>query len=258
MPRELGTATSTDPGPTDVALRLHDPAVTLTDLAVGLEASIFAIVLVRRRPAPAAADGGMARHRWLVASFTATAVAGITGAALHGLFPDRRHPARRRLWRVSLAAISIGGLSAWRLATAISFTGARARLIGAVATVPHAIYLATLARIDPPYVVAIATYLPGAVFLTGVLGRRIGRSDGRGSAIAAFLGLALTFAAAVAQVRHIAIHPRLFDHNATYHAMQAVALACFFSAAPGVIDRIGPYRPTSTGPQPGRQPAARR
>ena len=53
---------------------LHlDPAVTLTDLAVGLEASIFAIVLVRRaarcRRPPM---GAMARHRWLVASFTAT------------------------------------------------------------------------------------------------------------------------------------------------------------------------------------------
>jgi uncharacterized membrane protein HdeD (DUF308 family) len=95
----------------------------------------------------------------------------------------------------------------------------------------YAAYLVGLSRANPPYAVAIATYLPGAVALGAGLVRRSRDPLTRGAATIALAGLGLTFGAAAVQVRRIAVHPRLFDHNATYHTIQAIALACFFAAA---------------------------
>jgi hypothetical protein len=100
-----------------------------------------------------------------------------------------------------------------------------------VALVAHAAYLLGLARTNPPYAVAIATYLPGAIALAAGLVRRLRDPVTRGAAAIGLAGLGLTFGAAAVQVRRIAVHPRLFDHNATYHAIQAVAIACFYAAA---------------------------
>lgn len=175
----------------------------------------------------------------MVLSFAATAVAAITGAALHGLFADDADPRRRALWRISLGAISVGGLSAWRIGVAATFTGTKARLVAAVATIPHALYLAFLTRLDPPYAVAIATYLPGAAMLSIGLVVRLRVSGARRSSAVGLLGLGLTFGAAVAQVRRIALHPRWFDHNATYHAIQAAAIACFYAASRGLVAGFG-------------------
>ena len=78
---------------------------------------------------------------------------------------------------------------------------------------------------------AIATYLPGALALGAGLASRLRDPVTRGAAAIALAGLGLTFGAAAVQVRRIALHPRLFDHNATYHAIQAIAVACFYAAA---------------------------
>ena len=71
-------------------VRLHEPAVALTDLAIGLEAGVFALLLGRagrddHRRSPEAVTA----RRWFVVFFGATSVAALVGAALHGLFPDR-------------------------------------------------------------------------------------------------------------------------------------------------------------------------
>lgn len=215
--------------------RGEEPAVALTDLAVGIEASAFAVILLRRAPRDAADARTRELHRWLVVSFASTGIAALTGAAIHGLFADRNDPRRRRLWRLSMGAIDIGGLSAWRIGAALALSERRRRVVVAIATTLHGAYLAILSRTDPPFSVAIATYLPGALFLSAsLLGRLPHTAERRASALAA-VGMSLTFGAAFIQLRGIAIHPRLFDRNATYHAVQAVAVACFFAATDGLI-----------------------
>src|SRR6478672_8239713 len=106
-------------------IRLHEPAVALTDLAIGLEAWSFAVALALARPhagdaLPAPREAAM--RRWFVVFFAATGLAAIVGAFLHGLLPpdDREGPARRRAWRVSLGAIGAAGLSAWCLAALLA------------------------------------------------------------------------------------------------------------------------------------------
>lgn len=235
-------------------IRLQEPAVALTDLAVGLEAAAFAVAVARpggRTSRPTARARELAR--WFTISFASTAVAALAGAALHGLFPPGPSPARRVLWRISLGAIGIAGLSAWCLGAAIALPERIAARVRCVAVVAHVAYLLALVRSNPPYSVAVATYLPGAFALGLALVSRLADRTVRGPVVAALTGLGLTFAAAVAQVRRIALHPRLFDHNATYHTIQAIALACFFRAGRGFA--AGPQPPVG-GPM--HQPGGRR
>ena len=102
-------------------IRLHEPAVALTDLAIGVEAGAFAIAVARTgQKAGLAAPAGDAIRRWFVVFFGATSVAAIAGAALHGLLPAGDAPVRRRLWRVSLGSIGVAGLSAWCLGALVA------------------------------------------------------------------------------------------------------------------------------------------
>jgi hypothetical protein len=213
-------------------IRLYEPAVALTDLAIGIEAGVFAIALARLgRGTGLATERLEALRRWFVVFFAATSVAAIAGAALHGLLPNAPSAARLRLWRVSLGSIGVAGLSAWCLGALLALPRGAALRVRRLAGVAHAAYLAWLVRADPPYAVAIATYLPGALALGGGLVSRLRDPITRGAAALALAGLGLTFGAAAAQVRRIGLHPKLFDHNATYHTIQAIAVACFYGAA---------------------------
>jgi hypothetical protein len=228
----------------EVRFRVHEPAVALTDLAIGLEAGAFAIAMTR-----AAHDDALrtpelvAARRWFVVFFGATSLAAIAGAALHGLLPDRDSPARVRLWQVSLGSIGVGGLSAWCLAAVLALPRATAARVQRATIAIHAGYLLALSRTNPPYAVAIATYLPGALALGAACIRQLRDPVTRGAAAIALAGLGLTFGAAAVQVRRIAIHPRLFDHNATYHTIQAIAVACFYAAARGFTRAGVPVEP---------------
>lgn len=212
--------------------RLHEPAVALTDLAIGLEAGAFAVALAR---ASAGDQGRSVRaasaRRWFVVFFGATSAAAVVGAALHGLVEDRESPVRLRLWRVSLGSIGIAGLSAWCLAAVLALPRASALRVRRTAGIVHAAYLVALSRTNPPFAVAIGAYLPGALALGAALVGRLRSPAERGAAAIALAGLGLTFGAAGVQVRKVALHPRLFDHNATYHSIQALAIACFYAAA---------------------------
>jgi hypothetical protein len=219
-----------------VRFRLHEPAVALTDLLIGVEAGVFALILARAGSADATrTQPAVAIRRWFVVLFGATSVAALAGAALHGFFPDRGAVGRLRLWRISLGSIGISALSAWGLAAVLALpTHAANRLQGAAAAA-HAAYLVALTRANPPYMVAIAVYLPGAAALGLALLTRVWHPALRQPAATGLAGLGLTFGAAVVQLRRMALHPRLFDHNATYHAIQAIAMACFYVAARGFI-----------------------
>jgi hypothetical protein len=233
-----------------VRLRLYEPAVALTDLAIGVEAALFALILARDRSADdLRTPRQIALRRWFVVFFGTTGLAALVGAVLHGLLPpgDRDAPARRWAWRMSLGSIGVAGLSSWWLAALLALPRSGVRRVGLASTAAHGAYLAALSRTNPPYSVAVATYLPGAIALGAALARRSRDPVTRGPARIALGGLALTLAAAIIQVRRIGLHPRLFDHNATYHATQAIAVACFFGAARRFIAAAGHHPPGDAG-----------
>ena len=223
-------------------VRLHEPAVALTDLAIGVEAGLFALLLGgARRDDGRRSPEAISARRWFVVFFGATSLAALAGAALHGLFPGNENRARLGLWRVSLGSIGVAGLSAWCLASVLALPRAAATRVQRAAIAAHAAYLIALSRTNPPFSVAIATYIPGSLALGAALLRGIADPLVRAPSAIAVAGLGLTFGAAAVQIRRIALHPRLFDHNATYHTVQAVAIACFYAAARGFT------RPQPTG-----------
>jgi len=174
-------------------LRLNEPAVALTDLAIGVEAGAFAIALARAGRGTAVRSAREpAIRRWFVAFFAATSVAAIAGAALHGLLPDGDGPVMRRLWRTSLGSIGVAGLSAWCLAALLALPRGAALRVRRLAVAAHAAYLVGLARTNPPYAVAIATYLPGALALGAALVSRLRDPVTRRTAALALAGLGLT------------------------------------------------------------------
>jgi len=235
-----------------VRFRLHEPAVALTDLLIGVEAGIFALILTRAGHGDATRrQTAIGIRRWFVVFFGATSVAALAGAALHGFFPDRGTVGRLRLWRVSLGSIGIGGLSAWGLGAVLALPTHAANRVQRAAIAAHGAYLVGLSRTNPPFMVAIAVYLPGAAALGLALVSRVGHPARRQPAAIGLAGLGLTFGAAVVQLRRIAIHPRIFDHNATYHAIQAVAIGCFYLAARGFIRPPRRSRVVQSGYQAG-------
>ena len=243
-----------------MAIRSPEPAVALTDLVIGVEAAAFAVhvaVARRRRRGPRPAGSVAESTRWFTVFFASTSVAALAGAALHGLVPAAAaRSGRRRLWRVSLGSIGVAALSAWCLGAAIALPERIARRARRTAILAHAAYLVALVRTNPPYSVAIATYLPGSLALGLALVSRIGDGTVRGPAVSALAGLGLTLVAAAAQLRRLAVHPRLFDHNATYHTIQAVALVCFLRAARGFAAAgepasAAPVIPAGAGSSPG-------
>ncbi len=217
-------------------IRLNEPAVAVTDLVIGVEAGIFALAVARASGGDATrTQRATAARRWFVVFFAATSVAAIAGAALHGFFPDRDALARIRLWRLSLGSIGVAGLSAWCLGAVLALPPAAAGRLQRILATAHAAYLVGLARTNPPYRLAIAVYLPGAATLGLALVRGLRQPALRRPAAIALSGLGLTFGAAVVQLRGIAIHPRLFDRNSTYHAIQALAIGCLYVAARGFV-----------------------
>ncbi|HEX6867176.1 MAG TPA: hypothetical protein VF119_00150 [Candidatus Limnocylindrales bacterium] len=207
--------------------------VALTDLALGIEATVLAAGL---------ALGGRGRPSRLrgplVVSFAATAVASLAGAALHGLFADRTDPRRSALWRTSLASIGMAALASWWLGARLALQARTAAVVSAIATVAHLPYLASVLTGDRRFFVAILAYLPGVAFLSGALLAHRRDPAGRMDADAALAAIGVTLAAAVVQVRHVGFGPR-FDHNALYHSLQAVGTGLFFVAARGLLAREG-------------------
>ena len=198
--------------------------VALTDLAIGVECvALAALVLTERLPARSGLRGP------LLAFLGATASASLTGAALHGLTTDRADLRRRALWRWSLASIGIGGLSSWWLGARIGLRPASARVVEVVATLAHVPYVAHVVSGDRPFRVAIASYVPGALFLGAALASRLGERSSRGPAAIGLAGLGVTFAAAGVQQARVGLG-RSFDHNALFHTLQAIGIAFLFAA----------------------------
>jgi hypothetical protein len=173
-------------------------------------------------------------RRWLLAFFGSATVASLAGGIVHGFL---NVPGRARVHRVFWPAtlIAVGG-------TALSLVGAgawlglpareRRRLVGFAAVVFAGYCGLVFAR--PRFVYAITCYVPASLFFSIVLARRY-RSHRERPALIGIASVVTALGGAVMQRRRIALHRHLFDHNATYHLVQAVSFALFARAARWLI-----------------------
>ncbi|MCH8082920.1 MAG: hypothetical protein IH885_01670 [Myxococcales bacterium] len=99
-------------------------------------------------------------------------------------------------------------------------------------------YAGVVVFVSRDFTVAIAAYLPAALFMMFVFARNGWR--GRPAGVApALSGIAITIVGAAAQSAGIGLHPVYFDHNALYHAVQAIAFALVFVGCRSLLQSTG-------------------
>ena len=199
---------------------IHDPDVTLTDYGLTL---LCAWIMWRIWRGP-----GFGKPRgWLLIFYTGIGLAALFGGTVHGFFEIEGSLGYRVLWPATLISIGVAALGAWGLgARLVLKDGLGSALIG-LATLEFLAYSTAVVAGYHSFTFAILQYLPGTIFLTiAVFVAR--RRDPKPGYRQAMAGLALTFFAALIQQQQVGLHPVVFDHNALYHVVQAVALVLFF------------------------------
>jgi hypothetical protein len=203
---------------------ITEPGVTLTDYGLAIESVFFACLIYR---------GGHRRNPlriWFAMFFGSLGLAAWLGGSVHGFFRDEGTTEYAVLWPATLLAIGVTTLAAWVIGARIQFSERMAKWITVVAAVEFLGYCIVALFDTQAFWIAIADYLPAAVFLLTVFLLAYKRTRERSPAIGS-AGLTLTFIASWVQQRRIALHPSYFDHNAFYHLIQAAALFLIFLSA---------------------------
>jgi hypothetical protein len=201
-----------------------EPDVALTDLGLALECAVLASLLRTHPPANAAV------RRWFAGFFAALGAAALLGGIEHGFLADKGSRADAAVWTATLLALGVAALAAWGSGSRMILTARASRVVTGAAALVFAGYALVVLRFDRRFAVAIAHYLPAALFLVAAFGIAL-RRTGDPRLRAGLAGLGLTFAAAGVQQARIPLHPRYFDHNALYHAIQAVGLVLLYRGA---------------------------
>lgn len=204
---------------------MHEPATTVTDFLLVLECGWFAVALARR-------PAGFTRAAFVVL-FAAVAAAAFAGGTVHGFFPSADGAVSEALWVVTLLALGVTSAAMCAVATGIGFPRAGSASLGGILAGGWLLYAAAVLWVSRDFFIAIAAYLPAALYLMAVLARSWMRCRPPGAA-AGIIGVMVASAGAAAQQAGVGVHPVHFDHNAVYHLVQAVALYLLYRAALGV------------------------
>jgi hypothetical protein len=200
----------------------------LTDFLLAALCAVFAGIFVR------AADRWTLRGPTIL--FVGFALAALAGGIWHGFFSARQDLAQAVVWWFSML---FTGLTAAGLALiGLELLGAtRVRPLGIVVAALLAVY-AILSWFDPRFLISlIATVVGTLLCVAGLL--RNARTPGSMLVVG---GLAVSFIAAIAQQRGVALDPQRFDHNATYHLLLLPALWLIFAG----LRRLSAQLPAST------------
>jgi hypothetical protein len=216
-------------------LRLEEPAVSLTDLALAIEAGVFALGIARYGFGALDTARSRSLRRWSVALFGAVAAASLAGAAVHAMSPSERSRKRQLAWRASLSSIAVASLSAWHLGASLEPRSVPASRLLLPVDIVHLAYVAFVWRSDPAFRSAVVLFTPGAFMLRLALLSRLRHADERRPAALAQAALAVSAAAILVQARGMNQHARWFDHNASFHVLEALAFALLYPALRGLL-----------------------
>ena len=199
-------------------------AVTLTDYLIAAECFLFAALL-------AGGDSGLAVLRtWFTGMFVCVGASALFGGTVHGYFPEAASRGYKLLWPATLLSIGGAAVCAWGIGAYVGFTPGIAFRIMLCAMVLYILYAVVVLFYRRDFLVAVLHYFPAVLFALIVFADESLSGHGWGAPLG-FLGVAGTLVAAAIQVFQITPHRRYFDHNALYHAVQAVALVLIYFAA---------------------------
>ena len=216
-------------------MTLTEPAVALTDFALGIECAVFVVLLTR----------GDASDRtlrfWFVLFFASAGCASLLGGAVHGFFPDTASDYRRILWQATLLSILITGFAAWNIGGVLLLSARKANIVRRLAVLQLLIFSFVVMFVSAEFFIAVIAYLPATLFL--LIGLIAGYRRWRLASLRwGIAGLGLTFLAAAVQRLNVAIHPHYFDHNALYHVIQGAGLWMIFLGAKCISSARPPIR----------------
>lgn len=208
---------------------MTEPDVALTDYGLAILCSWSAWSLWRLNVP--------SRHlQWLwVTFFVSIAAASLTGGTVHGFFRDKSTLGYHLLWPATLLAIGITAASAWIL-TGFLMTSDPRRYKGwiAFATITFIVYAGVIFFYSQRFIVVILNYLPAMISLLIAAVRGYLRTQSKDFHWIAF-GLVISFFGAFVQQAEIAIHAKYFNHNSTFHLIQAFGLWFLFKGSKGLL-----------------------
>jgi hypothetical protein len=203
---------------------MSEVVVGLTDYLLTLECALFAALLMR-------IDGASPEiRRFFSVFFLSLAVTSATGGTYHVWFSESPSAAANVLWKTTVVALGVAAFAAWAVGACLLLAQPlRGRVIGA-ALAEFFAYAIYVAAIDDRFLVAIANYIPAVIFLGTAFALSYRRRPAS-PVMNGLLGLVVTGIAAAIQRSGFSLHPDYFNHNATYHLVQAAGFLLIFLAA---------------------------
>lgn len=201
--------------------------IALTDYGLTLLCFIVAFLLNQSH------SNNSGLTTWFSVLFLSVGLASGIGGSVHG-FVHEDTLLHSILWRGVILCIGVSTLSAWMIGAKILSDGLTRTLIGALAITNFTIYLIYVLLFNQNFGVAVANYLPSAIFLIFAFSYVYKQTFNR-LALLALVGLILTFVAAGIQQLEIGIHSTYFGHNALYHVVQAAGLYLIFLGARFIV-----------------------
>lgn len=163
------------------------------------------------------------------------AAASLTGGTVHGFFLDESTLGYRILWPATLLAIGVTAASAWVLTgLLLSKSLAAVQKWTLFAGVVFIIYSAVVIFFSQQFLVVILNYLPAMIALLAASVRQFTKTRAE-SFLFVIGGILVSFLAAFIQQSGIEIHPNYFNHNSTYHLVQAFGLLILFKGTKDLI-----------------------
>lgn len=209
---------------------MTEPDVTLTDYALFVLCTICSWRIIRT-----SVSSGL---RWeIVAFFLSIGAAALAGGTVHGFFLDESMWGYKILWRVTLVAIGLTAIVCFRLCWKV---GRRdiPRIVTALLVIYWIAFAILVIWFRQDFWLAIVSYAP-AIACLGTVGvwRWVKQSDAVGKLL--FVAVLLSCASAVVQLYRLSIHPVYFNHNASYHLIQAIGLYWFYRALSKLVHEEG-------------------
>ncbi len=206
----------------------------MTDYLLALECAFFAWAL----------HGGwrQVEQGFFASFFGVTALASTTGGTYHLFFPESSSLPAELLWKATVVAMGAVAFAAWSIGASLLFAQLTQSRIIKAAAVEFLLYCIYVVAVDDRFVVAVANYIPAALFLALTFALRYWRHR-EARILAGLAGLGVTGVAAAVQRSGLGLHPLYFNHNATYHVIQAIGFllifiaAVFFARVPGQTAR---------------------
>src|SRR5262245_9849412 len=143
---------------------VEEVVVGLTDYGLALQCAVLAGLLWRGRRPPAYLGTRFA------AFFGATAFSALAGGTFHAFVPDTDRLPGALLWRVTLLAVGLAATAAWQAGAGMLFSPSVARWLSLVAIVQFLGYAIVVIFLTQRFSMAVANYLPAALFLLGAFG----------------------------------------------------------------------------------------